>query len=222
MCRLGPVVECCASARFGIGWRRWRTAPFRDGPLTVFLRHVFRNLTSVPRPWRRSTGSFVPAAGSRRGSDAALVAGFGTSTGWARGLLPLIGAIRQCRGGTGTCTGRSIAAARGAASPGPAQADVADGDERLGLWSCSQEMIVHPTVGENRTGGRPPAPGQHLAPGMLRLGLLPSGPDPVRGIPPRRTRPSTPRVRRPLEPASALLGWGVRPRMEGISGTGHP
>src|SRR5690606_15508994 len=33
-------------------------------------------------------------------------------------------------------------------------------------------------------------------PGANHLGLLPSGPDPVRGAPPPRTRPSTPRFHR--------------------------
>ncbi len=38
-------------------------------------------------------------------------------------------------------------------------------------------------------------PGSPAAPGAFRLGLLPSGPDPVHGAPPRRTQPSTPRAR---------------------------
>ncbi len=38
-------------------------------------------------------------------------------------------------------------------------------------------------------------PGSPAAPGASRLGLLPSGPDPVHGAPPRRTQPSTPRAR---------------------------
>jgi hypothetical protein len=37
--------------------------------------------------------------------------------------------------------------------------------------------------------------GSPAAPGAIRLGLLPSGPDPVHGAPPRRTQPSTPRAR---------------------------
>ncbi len=38
-------------------------------------------------------------------------------------------------------------------------------------------------------------PGAPAAPGVYRLGLLPSGPDPIHETPPRRTRPSTPRAR---------------------------
>jgi len=46
-----------------------------------------------------------------------------------------------------------------------------------------------------RLPGRRLQPGAPAAPGAERLGLLPSGPDPVHGVPPRRTRPSTLRAR---------------------------
>jgi hypothetical protein len=58
-------------------------------------------------------------------------------------------------------------------------------------------------------------------PGPTRLGLLPSGPDPIHSAPPRRTRlstSSTPGAAR----QTSTLGRGIRPRIRGFREEGTP
>src|SRR5690606_24175779 len=55
-----------------------------------------------------------------------------------------------------------------------------------------------------------------------RLGLLPSGPDPVHGIPPRRTQPSTPRVHRPFIRQTHSSGGEFGPAYRGLRVEGTP
>jgi len=52
-------------------------------------------------------------------------------------------------------------------------------------------------------------PGEPAAPGSILLWLLPSGPDQVRGVPPRGTRSSTPPCR--SSPQTAALGQEFNP-----------
>ena len=58
-------------------------------------------------------------------------------------------------------------------------------------------------------------------PGLTCLGLLPSGPDPVHIVPPRRTRPSTP-LDPDADPVTFHPRAGDQSRMKRISGSGHP
>ena len=83
---------------------------------------------------------------------------------------------------------------------------------------------MHPALawrstGAFRAGNSGQAPLRN--PGPTRLGLLPSGPDPIHGAPPRRTRLSTsssPGAAR----QTATLGRGIQPRMRGFRVEGTP
>ena len=57
-------------------------------------------------------------------------------------------------------------------------------------------------------------PGTPASPGRHHLGLLPSGPDPVRGCPPRGTQPSTPLSRAASHRHSPQ--GGIQPRYGGL------
>ena len=70
-------------------------------------------------------------------------------------------------------------------------------------------------------GGRGLGSGRPASPGAAHLGLLPSGSDPVRGAPPRRTRPSTSRVHH--RPASlGPSGGELSPAWRGFRVQGTP
>ena len=70
-----------------------------------------------------------------------------------------------------------------------------------GSWRACRSQLHFVTVhlpsnaATRRRPGRRLQPGTPATPGTGRLGLLPSGPDPIHEVPPRRTRPSTLRAR---------------------------
>ena len=72
-----------------------------------------------------------------------------------------------------------------------------------------------------RVPGRRLQPGAPAAPEAARLGLLPSGPDPVHGAPLRRTRPSSSTFPGAARKAF-ILGRGIRPRIRGFRVQGTP
>ena len=87
----------------------------------------------------------------------------------------------------------------------------------------ANELIVPPPSRpcDAVDGGRGLGSGRPASPGTVHLELLPSGSDPVRGVPPRRTRPSTSRVHH-LPVSRGPSGGEFSPAWRGFRVQGTP